>query len=99
MPITTQKTLALSLTALGKDFEAIAARMGNGAYDGSMPVAESSVPSSGTAKVTQLDRIESKLDALLDALADEGRDEEIQESAYDLDGFDVHGERDGLEPL
>ena len=50
-------------------------------------------------KPTQLDRIESKLNALLDALADEGYDEENQETEYDLDGLLLSGERDGMESL
>jgi len=45
----------------------------------------------------QLDRIEEKLDALIDALAGEYEDEE--EPGFDLDGFDLPGERSGLDPL
>lgn len=53
-------------------------------------------PSSGRV-VTQLDRIEAKLDALLEALADEG--EEVEQRELTLDGESVGGERDESQPL
>lgn len=49
-------------------------------------------------KPSQLDRIEAKLDALLEALAEYEQDEP-QDEAYDLDGFEVGGERDEMELL
>ncbi|MCG7328046.1 hypothetical protein [Achromobacter sp. ACRQX] len=47
--------------------------------------------------MTQLDRIEAKLDALLEALADEG--EEMERPELTLDGEAVGGERDDSQPL
>lgn len=41
-------------------------------------------------------RIEAKLDALLDALADDGDEDQ---PSFDLDGFELPGERSELDAL